>query len=162
MSAGSNSTIPAAAVLAAKDQAIWVPRNIAYTHQLWWFVASFIGLIAAGNNTNTVGVGQTYTFIYAEVCITVGYIAALFTWEFANTTGLAGSALTFGYWSGRAAALSVSQLPLLTALGTKNSILAYITGVSYDKLNFFHRMVARVIFILLWVHASSKHRACVL
>lgn len=135
MSAGSNNTIPAAAVLAAKDQAIWVPRNIAYTHQLWWFVASFIGLIAAGqflswilshlsaSSThdekrdaeghgvarvrrfswsrlpialvnhfrvfafrNTVDVGQTYSFTYAEVCITVGYIAALFTWEFANST----------------------------------------------------------------------------
>lgn len=134
MSAGSNN-IPAAAVLAAKDQAIWVPRNIAYTHQLWWFVASFIGLIAAGqflswilsrlsaSSTheekrdaegrgvarvrrfswsrlpialvnhfrvfafrNTVDVGQKYSFTYAEVCITVGYIAALFTWEFANST----------------------------------------------------------------------------
>ncbi|OJT02648.1 Ferric reductase transmembrane component 3 [Trametes pubescens] len=207
MSTGSNSTVSAAAVLAAKDQAIGVPRNIAYTHQLWWFVASFIGLIAVGQFLswissrlfapssreekrdaelegrrasrarrfswsrlpialvnhfrvlafrNTVDVGQKYTYTYAEVCITVGYVIALFTWEFVNTTGLAGSTLTFGYWSGRAAALSVSQIPLITALGTKNSIFAYITGVSYDKLNFFHRMVARVVFILLWVHACSK------
>lgn len=147
MSASPNNAIAAAAAaLAAKDQAIWVARNIAYTHQLWWFVASFIGMIAAGQLLsgilsrlftpsastheekrdaegrgaarprrfywsrlpialvnyfrvlafrNTVDVGEKFTFTYAEVFITVGYVVALFTWEFVNSTQSSLSILPF-------------------------------------------------------------------
>ncbi|EIW62961.1 uncharacterized protein TRAVEDRAFT_113854 [Trametes versicolor FP-101664 SS1] len=198
----------AAAALAAEDRAIWVERNKEYSYQLWWFVASFIGLVAVGQLLswfsarlfrppcpsplteksdaegrgavrarrfswsrmpialvnyfrmlafrNTVDFGEKYSFTYAEAFITLGYVVAIFTWEFVNTTDLFGNLLSFTYWSGRAGALAVSQFPLITALGTKNSSIAYITGVSYDKLNFIHRMMARVVFVLLWVHAGSK------
>ncbi|KAI0356289.1 hypothetical protein OH77DRAFT_1401246 [Trametes cingulata] len=105
---------------------------------------------------NTVEVGEKYSFTYAEVFVTIAYIISLFTWTFINTTTVSGSALSPTYWSGRAGAMAVSQFPLITALGTKNNLLAYITGISYDKLNFVHRMTARVVFILLWIHAGSK------
>ena len=58
------------------------------------------------------------------------------------------------YWSGRAGTLAVAQFPLITALGTKNNVIACelyslqsctrciltfsctdITGVSYDKVD---------------------------
>ncbi|KAI0329233.1 iron reductase [Cubamyces sp. BRFM 1775] len=105
---------------------------------------------------NTIDVGESISVTYAEAWLTIGYIVGLFTWLFINTTGTSGSALSWTYWSGRAGSLAVSQFPLITALGTKNSILACITGISYDKLNFMHRMTARIVFILLWVHAGSK------
>ncbi|KAI0633270.1 ferric reductase NAD binding domain-containing protein [Trametes polyzona] len=105
---------------------------------------------------NTVDVGARYSFTYAEVFVTIGYMIAIFTWEFVNSTTIAGSALSPTYWSTRAAVLAASQFPLITALGTKNSILAYITGISYDKLNYIHRMAARVVFVSLWTHVGSQ------
>ncbi|KAI0635358.1 iron reductase [Trametes polyzona] len=104
----------------------------------------------------TIQLGQTYTLNLAEVFVTFGYIVALFIWEFVNTTTTTGNKLDFNYWGGRAGAIGASQLPLVTALGTKKNPIAYITGISYDKLNYVHRMTARVVFVMLWVHGGSK------
>ncbi|KAM5543941.1 hypothetical protein V8D89_002558 [Ganoderma adspersum] len=104
----------------------------------------------------TLEIGQSYTLNFAEVFVTVAYIVALFSWEFLGTTDLAGVKLDIKYWGTRAGILAVSQTPIITALGTKNNIVAYITGISYDKLNYIHRMMARVVFVLLWVHGGSK------
>ncbi|KAH9896466.1 iron reductase [Cubamyces lactineus] len=104
----------------------------------------------------TLQIGQSYTLNLAEVFVTCAYIVAIFTWEFVNTTTLAGHRLDISYWGGRAGAIGASQFPLITVLGTKNNVLAYITGISYDKLNYVHRMAARVVFVLLWVHGGSK------
>ncbi|KAH9895032.1 ferric reductase NAD binding domain-containing protein [Cubamyces lactineus] len=105
---------------------------------------------------NTVDLGENISVTFAETWLTIGYIVALFTWLFINTTDASGSALNWQYWSGRAGSLAVSQFPLITALGTKNSVLAYITGISYDKLNFMHRMTSRVVFILLWIATTPS------
>ncbi|PIL27014.1 transporter [Ganoderma sinense ZZ0214-1] len=104
----------------------------------------------------TLEIGQSYTLNVAEVFVTVAYIVALFCWEFLGTTNLEGQKLDIKYWGTRAGILAVSQTPIVTALGTKNNVVAYITGISYDKLNYIHRMTARVIFVLLWVHGASK------
>ncbi|KAI0743893.1 iron reductase [Daedaleopsis nitida] len=107
---------------------------------------------------NTIDIGPSISVTYAEALITTAYIIAMFTWEFVNTTNLAGSKLDWQYWSTRAGTLAVSQFPLITVLGTKNNLLAYITGgrSTLIQLNFVHRMTARVTFILLWVHGGSK------
>ncbi|TBU43175.1 ferric reductase NAD binding domain-containing protein [Dichomitus squalens] len=104
----------------------------------------------------TLEIGQSYTLNFAEVFITVAYIVALFTWEFVNTTDTQGQKLDISYWGSRAGSLAVTQTPLITALGTKNNVISYITGISYDKLNYIHRMTARVVFVLLWVHGGAK------
>lgn len=68
-------------------------------------------------------------------------------------TTTTGSKLDITYWGGRAGAIGASQLPLVTALGTKNNPIACgwplrcssspsltdvisidITGISYDKV----------------------------
>ncbi|KAK0443404.1 ferric reductase NAD binding domain-containing protein [Desarmillaria tabescens] len=102
-----------------------------------------------------IGVGS-YTLNLAEVFLTCAYIVALFTWEFINSTTVAGAKFSATYLAGRAGSLATSQFPLVTALGTKNNIVSLITGVSYDKLNYIHRMAARVCFIMLWIHGGYK------
>ncbi|KAJ3014290.1 hypothetical protein NUW54_g1341 [Trametes sanguinea] len=82
----------------------------------------------------TLQFGRSYTLNLAEVFVTCAYIIAIFTWEFVNTTTLAGHQLDYTYWSSRAGAIGASQFPLITALGTKNNVVAYITGISYDKI----------------------------
>ncbi|PCH37152.1 iron reductase [Wolfiporia cocos MD-104 SS10] len=104
----------------------------------------------------TIQVGSSYTLNLAEVVVTFGYIIALFVWEFINTTDAEGVKYDLSYWGNRAGTIAASQFPLVTALGTKNNVIAYITGISYDKLNYVHRMTARVVFALLWVHSGNK------
>ncbi|KIY64057.1 hypothetical protein CYLTODRAFT_402376 [Cylindrobasidium torrendii FP15055 ss-10] len=104
---------------------------------------------------STIGIGS-YSLNLAEVFCTVAYIAALFTWELVNTTDVKGNKFSSVYVSGRAGAIATSQFPLVVALGTKNNLVSLVTGVSYDKLNYLHRMTARVGFIMLWVHGGLK------
>lgn len=104
----------------------------------------------------TLQFGMTYTLNMAEVFVTVSYIVFLFVWTFINTTDLEGDALNVGYWCNRSGMLAASQFPLITALGTKNNIISFITRISYDKLNYVHRMISRVVFVLLLVHVGGE------
>ncbi|KAH9896468.1 iron reductase [Cubamyces lactineus] len=104
----------------------------------------------------TVKFGPWRTLTLAEVFITCAYIVALYTWAFVNTTSLTGDKLNVSYWDNRAGVLGASQLPLVVALGTKNNVLSYITGISYDKLKYIHRMIARTVFVLLWTHGITR------
>ncbi|KAG2151649.1 ferric reductase NAD binding domain-containing protein [Suillus bovinus] len=104
----------------------------------------------------TLEIGQSYTLNMAEVFVTVAYIVLLLIYAFINTTSAEGQKLDINFWSNRIAMLAASQLPIVTALGTKNNIVSLATGISYDKLNYTHRMIARTCFMLLWVHGAGQ------
>ncbi|KAH7924967.1 hypothetical protein BV22DRAFT_1065836 [Leucogyrophana mollusca] len=104
----------------------------------------------------TLEIGKSYTLNIAEVFVTVAYIIFLYVWAFMNTKDVEGYNLDLTYWCNRAGTLGSAQFPLITALGTKNNLVSLVTGVSYDKLNYIHRMMSRVVLILLWVHAGSE------
>ncbi|KAJ7266988.1 ferric reductase NAD binding domain-containing protein [Mycena haematopus] len=103
----------------------------------------------------TVYFGGSYTLNLTELFMGCAYIALLFTWAFVNTTNLEGVSLSPQYYANRAALIAATQLPLLVALGTKNNILTLLTGISFEKLNILHRIAARVLCVLLWVHAAG-------
>ncbi|KAG1870842.1 ferric reductase NAD binding domain-containing protein, partial [Suillus subluteus] len=104
----------------------------------------------------TLEIGQSYTLNMAEVFVTVAYIALLLIYAFINSTSAEGQKLDIVYWSNRIGILASSQFPIITALGTKNNIVSWVTGISYDRLNYIHRMMARTCFMLLWVHAAGE------
>ncbi|KAH9915446.1 ferric reductase NAD binding domain-containing protein [Epithele typhae] len=107
--------------------------------------------------TITVKLGSVYTLNLAEVFVTCVYIIALFTSEFIYTTNPStGKKWDPLYTGNRAGVIAVSQFPLITALGLKNNVISYVTGISYDKLNYIHRMAARVVFVMLWLHAGIR------
>jgi len=54
----------------------------------------------------------------------------------------------------RAAWVSVAQLPLIYCLSCKINVVSLITGISYERLNWLHRWVARTIFLTVIVHWS--------
>ncbi|EXJ90084.1 hypothetical protein A1O3_03153 [Capronia epimyces CBS 606.96] len=58
----------------------------------------------------------------------------------------------------RAAWVSVTQLPLIYILSGKVNIISILTGISYERLNWLHRWVARTIFLTLIVHWSFFFR----
>lgn len=52
----------------------------------------------------------------------------------------------------RAAWVSVTQVPLVYALSCKINVISIVTGVSYERLNWLHRWVARTLFLTVIVH----------
>ncbi|TCD71920.1 hypothetical protein EIP91_000052 [Steccherinum ochraceum] len=88
-----------------------------------------------------------------EVLLMVLYIVMLFTMEFTYTQNL-----TVKLWANRTGHLIGIQFPLIVALGAKHNIIGYLTGLSHEKLNLMHRVTARVILVLTWVHLFGTLR----
>ncbi|KAF8961720.1 ferric reductase NAD binding domain-containing protein, partial [Flammula alnicola] len=106
----------------------------------------------------TLALGSSYTLNLAGVFLTLGYIAVLLTWTFVNSTTVAGVKVDPGYYANRAGNIATSQMPILVALGMRNNPISWLTGVSYDRINFLHRLLARVICILSWIHGGGRVR----
>ncbi|KAF5375667.1 hypothetical protein D9615_009357 [Tricholomella constricta] len=126
-------------------------------------VASLSRLPSALMNTfrafafrTTIPIGGSYTLNVAEVFLTAAYTTIIFVWSLVNATSTKGVKYDPKYWGNMAGNVASAQLPLMTALGTKNNIISFLTGVSFDKLNYLHRMSARAICVLLWVHAAGR------
>lgn len=54
----------------------------------------------------------------------------------------------------RAGWLAVAQIPLIVLLVGKHSLIGLLTGVSYERLNVFHRWVARGMLLLATLHTA--------
>ena len=52
----------------------------------------------------------------------------------------------------RAAWLGVAQIPLLILLAGKNNLIGFVTGLSYERLNVYHRWVARSLLLTQTLH----------
>ncbi|KAJ7918528.1 ferric reductase NAD binding domain-containing protein [Mycena leptocephala] len=105
----------------------------------------------------TVSFGGSYTLNLTEFFLGCAYIATLFTWTLINTTNLEGVRLSPQYYANRTGVIAATQFPFLIALGMKNNILTFLTGISFDKLNILHRIAARVLCVMLWIHGAG-HR----
>ncbi|KAF8809132.1 hypothetical protein BYT27DRAFT_7232494 [Phlegmacium glaucopus] len=104
----------------------------------------------------TVPIGSSHELNLAEVGLALGYIAAIFSWTFVNTTTIAGAKVDPHYFANRAGTITASQLPIMIALGMRNNIISWLTGISHIKLNLFHRISARVLCVLVWIHAGGR------
>lgn len=58
----------------------------------------------------------------------------------------------------RAAWLAVAQVPLLILLSGKVNIIGLLTGTSYERLNVYHRWVARGLLMLASMHFGFQSR----
>jgi predicted ferric reductase len=48
--------------------------------------------------------------------------------------------------------ISIAQIPLLFLLAGKNNIIGFLTGLSYERLNWLHRWVARTLLLTSTIH----------
>ncbi|KAJ7735728.1 ferric reductase like transmembrane component-domain-containing protein [Mycena metata] len=94
----------------------------------------------------------SYTLNLTELFLGCGYMALLLTWALINTTSIEGVRLSPQYYANRTGIIAATQFPLMIALGMKNNILTFLTGISFDKLNILHRIAARVLCVMLWIH----------
>ncbi|KAJ7083231.1 iron reductase [Mycena epipterygia] len=106
----------------------------------------------------TISLGGSVKLNLTELLLGCAYIGTLFTWALINTTNLEDVYLSPQYYANRAGLIAATQIPLLIALGMKNNILTFLTGISFDKLNFLHRVAARVLCVMLWLHAAGHVR----
>ncbi|KAF4618189.1 hypothetical protein D9613_011675 [Agrocybe pediades] len=104
----------------------------------------------------TVPLGSSFQLNLVEVFMMAAYIAVLFTWALINTTTTTGVKLEPHYYANRAGTIAASQLPIMTALGMRNNLISWLTGISFDKLNYLHRTSARVICIMVWLHGGGR------
>ncbi|KAF8472617.1 FAD-binding domain-containing protein [Kalaharituber pfeilii] len=54
----------------------------------------------------------------------------------------------------RAAWITVTQIPLVFLMAGKRNIVGFLTGSSYERLNWIHRWVARCLFTTATIHMS--------
>ncbi len=71
---------------------------------------------------------------------------------------------TFDQWSWeniayRAGCVALSQLPLVFLLAGKQNIIGYLTGTSYERLNWLHRWVARILWMTVTIHMGFWFRS---
>ncbi|KAG6853299.1 hypothetical protein C0991_005354 [Blastosporella zonata] len=105
---------------------------------------------------STFQIGSSYSINVAELFLTAAYCTLIFVWSLVNSTNSKGMKYDPKYWANISAGVASTQLSLVAALGSKNNIIGYLTGVSYEKLNYLHRMTARVLCVLIWVHAAGR------
>lgn len=54
--------------------------------------------------------------------------------------------------------LSLAQIPLIFILAGKNNVIGYCTGLSYERLNWLHRWVARTLLLTVTIHLGFWFR----
>lgn len=82
----------------------------------------------------------TYTTIIVAILLSVD--APTFSFHFTDDVAF------------RAAWTTVAQIPLVYLLSTKRGPLNHLTGLSYERINWIHRFVGRMIFVSATTHMS--------
>lgn len=62
---------------------------------------------------------------------------------------------TVGYRTGF---ITIAQLPLIFLLAGRRNIIGYLTGMGYERLNWFHRWVSRTLWLTATIHMSFWFR----
>ncbi|KAJ7767302.1 ferric reductase NAD binding domain-containing protein [Mycena metata] len=104
----------------------------------------------------SITIAGAYTLNVADFLLAGMYLAVIFTWTFINSKNLEGMKYDPKYWANRCAHIAGSQLPLMTAFGMKNNPISFLTGISFDKLEHLHRVMARVLCVMFWIHAIGR------
>ncbi|TFY75252.1 hypothetical protein EWM64_g8760 [Hericium alpestre] len=105
---------------------------------------------------SVIPLGFGFSVNLAELFVSAAYMTIISAWSLAYTTNSAGRRFDPGYYANRAGDIATAQLPLLVALAMKNNPISILTGISYEKLNFLHRMFSRAICVILWIHAGGR------
>lgn len=89
------------------------------------------------------------------ILVLLAYLAFILALEFINND-IAG-AQHYTALGIRAGWLAIAQMPLLVLLAGKNNFIGLVTGVSYERLNVFHRWVSRGFLLLATLHFGYQN-----
>jgi predicted ferric reductase len=79
-----------------------------------------------------------WTVAYTGIVLGLGFWGCIVdgTFDYANPIGFT----------------AFAQIPLIVGLASRNNVLSWITGVSYEKLNYLHRASGRICILTTWLH----------
>ncbi|KIM55324.1 hypothetical protein SCLCIDRAFT_302950 [Scleroderma citrinum Foug A] len=106
-------------------------------------VPMFLSVVHPLANILTRRVYEGYTI--GHVLLIVGYTAIVFYAGFYQSNPFVDPL--------RAGWVATSQIPFLYAFATKNNVIGMLLGAGYEKLNYFHRHIGRLIVVGVNVHA---------
>lgn len=89
--------------------------------------------------------------IYAILAII--FCCVDYQFQYPNTIFKYRTCGTLVYIADRTGIIAISQLPLLFLFAGRNNFLVPITGWTYRTFNIYHRWIARVVWVLLLIHA---------
>ncbi len=92
---------------------------------------------------------------FGTIGLLLAYLGFVLTLEFVNND--VPGAQHYTSLGIRAGWLAVAQVPLLILLAGKNSLIGFVTGVSYERLNVLHRWVARMLLLLATLHFGYQN-----
>ncbi|KIX07359.1 uncharacterized protein Z518_02012 [Rhinocladiella mackenziei CBS 650.93] len=133
---------PGNAFTQSYDTVIAICRELAYP-QIWTFTGKFTKYFTPPP--------------LGRILLLLTYWAVILTMLWSNVILTPSSPNWAYHWEivgFRAAWVSVTQLPLIYILSGKANIITILTGISYERLNWLHRWVARTLFLTLIVHWS--------
>lgn len=139
---GSNLSRPGNIIAQFYDTSITMLREISYPYPF-----RISGPILKFFTPPTIG----------QCLLLLGYWAMILVMLWSNVILTPASSMYAYKWEivgFRAAWVSVTQLPLIYCLSCKINVISLITGISYERLNWLHRWVARTIFLTVIVHWS--------
>ncbi|KAI0751643.1 ferric reductase like transmembrane component-domain-containing protein [Daedaleopsis nitida] len=90
-----------------------------------------------------------YTIVYMGGCL-VWCFTAVDGWHYPNN-------LTPKTWADRTGKLATIQFPLIVLLSTRNNVITWLTGIGHEKLNILHRVVARCMMLIIWLHVVGMY-----
>jgi predicted ferric reductase len=85
-----------------------------------------------------------------RIYVTIFYLILILILLFQNS--IVSGPLYYETIAYRAAWCSVGQIPLIFLFAMKNSIVGFIIGSSHERLNWFHRTVARCLLLTVTIH----------
>ena len=96
-----------------------------------------------------------------EILFLLGYWTILLLMLWTNVIFKSASPLLGIEWEVvgfRAAWVSTTQLPLVYCTGCRINPISLLTGISHERLKWFHRWAARTVFLTLIVHWAFFYR----
>ncbi|EKM76674.1 hypothetical protein AGABI1DRAFT_78091 [Agaricus bisporus var. burnettii JB137-S8] len=104
----------------------------------------------------TIPIGRSYSLNIMQVLLSATYIVILFAWSLINRKSNVKVKRVPDDWADLSGRIAAIQLPLIVGLGMKNNLISCLTGVSFEKLNYLHRMTSRVMMVLVWLHSGTR------
>ncbi|KAF2440992.1 hypothetical protein P171DRAFT_419070 [Karstenula rhodostoma CBS 690.94] len=124
-------------------QSTWLVRGAAFVGGVF-SISLPLGHVFLGRavalTVGTLEAHSAYTVIIVSMLLSVD--APTFTFHFTDDVAF------------RAAWTTISQLPLVYLLSTKHGPFNYLTGLSYERLNWLHKLVGRMIFVSATTHMA--------
>ncbi|PWN53485.1 hypothetical protein IE53DRAFT_377289 [Violaceomyces palustris] len=117
---------------------------------------AFRATCAAMNKYTSIVTVPILGYSVGELVVVSSYILTVFVFSFYDTPNSPMGIKAGVGWSNRMGMMSFASLPFVIALAGKNNVVSFLTGVSYERLQFLHKVSARMMLLLSLLHMVGR------